>query len=245
MSFIGSSDPVEVAKSVMCQKHNIEAVDSVFGELFQTLTDLGLVDNTVFMVTSDNGTESGVLETPFVHGKRSVYEGGLRTPLWVRAPFASAVPRSSNALVGPEDFWPTIMDIIKGYPAGYNSDVINEGAHARSGKSFVPILKDKDASNGKLYNFSMFGSLAGTGWSPSKKRYVPPSGKYAINDGTYKYIRTFSVSTVVEELFLMTNPIDAFLELSANNLVTSAPTDPLTISNKARLSAALDVILNS
>lgn len=76
----------------------IETLDQAVGRLMAKVESLGLADRTIFVFTSDNGGLH-VLEfpgTPATHngpfraGKGYVYEGGLRVPLIVRWPGASA-----------------------------------------------------------------------------------------------------------------------------------------------------------
>jgi N-acetylgalactosamine-6-sulfatase len=83
--------------------------DRQLGRLFAKLDELGLRENTVVIFTSDNGPEdihipsaahSGVgTAGPFRGRKRSLYEGGVRTPFIVRWPKGTPAKRVDNQTV--------------------------------------------------------------------------------------------------------------------------------------------------
>jgi arylsulfatase A-like enzyme len=99
----------------------ILSVDDSVGRLYDTLKELGELDNTLFVFTGDNGLLNGE------HGmvdKRTMHEPSIRTPLVVRLPrgvgVSPAIPTRSVS-EGPAriidhqvltlDFAPTILDI--------------------------------------------------------------------------------------------------------------------------------------
>ena len=58
--------------------------DDIIGEVMQKLEDMGVADNTIIIVTTDNGTEGFTWPdggtTPFVGWKGEVGDGGFRVP---------------------------------------------------------------------------------------------------------------------------------------------------------------------
>lgn len=66
----------------------LEAMDRQLGRLFDHLrSDPLLRDNTIVLICSDNGPESGAGSAgPFRGGKTQLYEGGIRSPLIVWSP---------------------------------------------------------------------------------------------------------------------------------------------------------------
>ena len=84
---VDSTDPNEGYHAVMT------ALDAAIGRIVDRIDQLGMRDNTIVMVASDNGAsirENLVLETgtnsPFRGGRTETYEGGIRTACIVRWP---------------------------------------------------------------------------------------------------------------------------------------------------------------
>ncbi len=112
----------------------VTSMDRELGRLFRWLREQGLEDNTLILFSSDNGPEdihirnaghSGVGSPgPFRGRKRSLYEGGIRTPFLVRWPGhvpAGKVNRSS--VVSGVDFVPTLAALVGvRLPENYQGD---------------------------------------------------------------------------------------------------------------------------
>ena len=109
------------------QDHNphlaamLESIDDGVGLLMKKLDSLGLLENTIFIFSSDNGGETNVTSNePLRGGKSQLYEGGIRVPLIIRWP-AGLVPSGKicSQPVVNHDFYPTLLDAagIKPNPA--------------------------------------------------------------------------------------------------------------------------------
>jgi arylsulfatase A-like enzyme len=91
--------------------------DDNLGRLRAHLKRLGLVDETIFMFMTDNGSAVGQQNTKgFNAGMRgrkgSQYEGGHRVPLFIRWPAAGILKqRSITALAAHLDILPTLIDL--------------------------------------------------------------------------------------------------------------------------------------
>jgi uncharacterized sulfatase len=74
----------------------LQAMDRQFGKLFDHIRDTpALRDNTLILVCSDNGPEAGAGSAgPFLGGKTTLYEGGIRSPLIARHASKCVSPRS-------------------------------------------------------------------------------------------------------------------------------------------------------
>ncbi|MFN3325601.1 MAG: sulfatase [Bryobacteraceae bacterium] len=108
-------------------------MDRHIGRILDKLDQAGLSRNTVVLFASDNGPESGLIpftshyagvatSGPFRGIKRSLYEGGIRSPLIVRWPGKAPEGRvDDTTLMGGVDFLPTICRLA-GVPPPANLD---------------------------------------------------------------------------------------------------------------------------
>ncbi len=89
-------------------------VDYIVGELLKTLDELKITDNTVVILTSDNGAEmmswSDAGNTPFHSEKGTTWEGGFRVPMIVRWPGVIPAGKTINDFFSMEDWVPTLCD---------------------------------------------------------------------------------------------------------------------------------------
>jgi N-sulfoglucosamine sulfohydrolase len=82
---------------------SVSRVDQGVGHLIKVLKETGQWENTLFMLTSDNGMA-------FPGSKTNLYEPGMHLPLIVRAPEQKQPGGVCNAMVSWVDFTPTILD---------------------------------------------------------------------------------------------------------------------------------------
>jgi len=86
--------------------------DAYVGDLLDTLEELGLEQDTIFIFTSDNGREgvpgSFGFTGPWRGGMFSPYEGSLRVPFLVRWPGRIPASRTSNEMFHQIDVLPTL-----------------------------------------------------------------------------------------------------------------------------------------
>ena len=78
----------------------IHHMDEGIGQLLDALRELGLLDNTLVVFTSDNGGERFSDNWPLVGGKMDLTEGGIRVPYiahWPRGRRAGRRQRASIA----------------------------------------------------------------------------------------------------------------------------------------------------
>ncbi len=127
-------------------------IDRQVGELVQKLKDLGVWDNTIFIVTSDNGPASngnspmeyfrsgGPFKCGKGWGKSSRHEGGIRMPFvlrWGDGKKCEKISRMSTFA----DMMPTLADLV-GVEAPENDGI-----------SLAPTILEK-TSGGKAYSHS-------------------------------------------------------------------------------------------
>ncbi len=105
----------------------IEWFDLHLMRMLEYLEETGELENTIVMVTSDNGMA-------FPRAKANCYEYGIRVPFAIRYPKAFPGGRKVDDLVSFADLAPTILEITGTSP---------DGMLPVSGKSFLNVLKSK------------------------------------------------------------------------------------------------------
>ena len=96
-------DAPQVRSDILDYCEEIEWFDTHLGRMLKQLKDAGELDNTLVMVTSDNGM-------PFGDAKANVYEYGFHEPLAICWPDRVPGGRTVDDLVGFVDLAPTILD---------------------------------------------------------------------------------------------------------------------------------------
>jgi len=97
----------------------IECIDWSVGQILDTLSSLGIDENTLVVFTSDNGPwymcgERGGLATPLRAGKGTTYEGGMREPCIMRWPGRIPAGSVCSELTTTMDLLPTFAKLAGG-----------------------------------------------------------------------------------------------------------------------------------
>jgi arylsulfatase A-like enzyme len=141
--------------------------DWVVGEVDAHLKKRGLTDNTLLIVTSDNGGQKGAnghkSEMGFRGYKSDIWEGGHRVPFIVRWPGKVKPGAVSSELVSLGDLFATFADLV-GAPLPDNA--------AEDSWSVLPALLG--SSQGKPLHDALI--------------FQAGSGDLAIRQGRWKYI---------------------------------------------------------
>jgi arylsulfatase A-like enzyme len=107
----------------------IERLDEEIGVLLKKLKAKGLLENTMIVITGDNGM-------PFPHAKANLYDYGTRVPLLISFPKFFQQNKRSETFVNLIDLAPTFLEIA------HNTKPLK-----MDGKSLVPILTGKTAEH--------------------------------------------------------------------------------------------------
>ncbi|WP_436636870.1 arylsulfatase [Microbaculum sp. FT89] len=113
------------------QEAGMAQFDDIIGDVMNKLEEMGIADNTIIAVTTDNGTEGFSWPdggtTPFKGWKGMGTEGGFRVPLVVRWPGKVEEGQVINAVMSGLDWFPTFVAA-----AGYDGDI---AADLKKGKT--------------------------------------------------------------------------------------------------------------
>ena len=96
-------DTPEVRSDLLDYYYEVERFDRDLGLILAALERGGELDNTIVIVTSDNGL-------PFPRAKATVYDGGVRVPLAIRWPGVAKPGTTVDALVSLTDIAPTLLE---------------------------------------------------------------------------------------------------------------------------------------
>lgn len=116
----------------------VKNIDDNIGRLLGKLDELGLADDTVVMFLTDNGPQQPGRYNGGMRGlKTTVYQGGVRVPLFVRWPGRVTAGSSTARLAANLDVTPTICDIT-GAPLPRDREI--------DGRSLLPLLEGRSGS---------------------------------------------------------------------------------------------------
>ena len=123
-----------VRNDILDYYFEVERFDRECGQLLNLLEEKGELDNTIVVMTSDNGM-------PFPRAKANLYDYGTRMPLAIRWPRSIDAGTVVDAFISFTDFAPTFLEA-----AGIEPDP------GMSGHSLWPILKGEEI--GPVYAFT-------------------------------------------------------------------------------------------
>jgi N-sulfoglucosamine sulfohydrolase len=96
-------DTPEVRRDLADYFFEVQRFDRELGEIVERLRALGELDNTLIVVTADNGM-------PFPRAKANVYDGGARVPFAMRWPGRAKGGLVSDAFISLGDLAPTFLE---------------------------------------------------------------------------------------------------------------------------------------
>lgn len=171
----------------------IKYLDSQIKHFMLALKDLGVLENTLLIITSDHGEEFGE------HGKfnhpRDLYDELIHVPLIFYSPSILPKAKEISQVVGLIDLAPTILELIG----------IKEDSSSFQGRSIVPLIIE-----GTQERRIIISEASGE----NKQRDIV---KFAARSNNFKYIVTMKGQNLKkEELYDLTNDPKETLNLAEN-----------------------------
>ena len=143
--------------------------------VLKKLEDMGQLDNTIVVFTTDNGAEAitfpdgGV--TPFKGQKGEAWEGGYRAPCVVRWPGHIKPGTVKNQLFAALDWLPTLVEIAGGPKGDELKKQIEAGKYPGIVKTTLDGVNQRDYLEGKSEKSARDYFFYFSGATPSAVRY--------------------------------------------------------------------------
>lgn len=165
----GENYPIEIKRHMKVRRRVIQS-DAVYaamiknldwniGRLVQALKDMGKLDDTIIVFTSDNGglaTAEGspTCNFPAREGKGWMYEGGTRIPLSISYPAIVRKNTHTQVVTTSPDLYPTLLEMA-GLPLQPQQHV--------DGISLLPVLSEKKMKDRPVFwHYPHYGNQGGT-----------------------------------------------------------------------------------
>ena len=183
------SDTNKLKKWIEKEYEALLEVDRGIGDLFDTLTQRGLLDNTLIIFTNDNGAFYG---EHYLTGKGKPYEAAASMPLFIRYPQYFPTDTSSvySQFIESFDLTPTIL---------FAAHIIPKPYHFQ-GISIMKQLYDNETRRSMVY----FEKIQSPLHKPKSEDDATTPSWRAVRTANYKYVR-YRCDSLVEELFDMKN----------------------------------------
>ena len=170
---------------VLARLRMLSAVDRSLGEILSTLEEGGRLDETVIVVTSDQGFFYG--EFGLAQERRLAYEPSIRIPLLVRYPALVPAGSMAGGIAANVDLAPTLLELA--------------GVHAPpdlDGTSLTPVLSDPATRVRSSFLIEYY--------TDEVFERIRDMGYRALRTDRYKYIRYTDLEGMDELYDLVADP---------------------------------------
>ena len=143
--------------------------------VLKKLEDMGQLDNTIVVFTTDNGAETITFPdggtTPFKGQKGEAWEGGMRAPMVIRWPGVIRPGTVKNDIFASLDWLPTLVDIAGGAKGDALKKRIEAGQYPGIVKTTLDGVNQSDYLEGKSEKSARDYFFYFSGATPSAVRY--------------------------------------------------------------------------
>ena len=153
----------------------MKQLDDNIGYVLKKLEDMGQLDNTIVVFTTDNGAETVTYPdggiTPFKGQKGEAWEGGYRSPMVVRWPGHIKPGTVKKEMFAALDWLPTLVDIAGGPKGNALRDQIEAGSYPGIVKTTLDGFDQRDYLEGNSDKSARDVFFYYSGATPSAVRY--------------------------------------------------------------------------